>query len=337
MSTQYVGHLHAHDPLYDYLHYQILPQVGQKNHHSAFRVFRMSGSNEVYLYQEKESNVQIVGKFFTGYGNYSMEKEFHNLSLLRSYGLAHQPHYVVRPLGCNGWLNGLLVEEYCQGGSLSGYITDAIFYGRRDALYKKLTALAYFLATLHNRTANGFGVNFQEDCAYLDSLVHKLAKKHYISREDESEFAWLRDRWREQPRMWQDQQVFVHGDATPTNFLFSQGLNVTAIELERMKRADRVFDVGRIAGELQHFFFQHTGNKYQAEPFIGHFLWEYACHFPDRYSAFHSICGRVPYQMGLTLLRIARNSWVGSDYRRKLIEEAKLTLRSYWKSYEVIG
>ncbi len=235
-----------------------------------------------------------------------------------------------------------LVERAAGRGILSGtfaerYITDAIFYGRRDALYKKLTALAYFLATLHNRTANGFGVNFQEDCVYLDSLVHKLVKKHYISCEDESEFAWLRDRWHEQPRMWQDQQVYVHGDATPTNFLFRQGLSVTAIDLERMKRADRAFDVGRITGELQHFFLQHTGNKYQAEPFIGHFLWEYACHFPDRYSAFRSICGRVPYQMGFTLLRIARNSWVSSDYRYKLIEEAKLTLRSYWKSYEVGG
>jgi aminoglycoside phosphotransferase (APT) family kinase protein len=129
--------------------------------------------------------------------------------------------------------------------------------------------------------------------------------------------------------MWEDQQVLVHGDATPPNFLFGQGLSVMAIDLERMKRADRVFDVGRIAGELQHSFLRATGNKYAAEPFIGHFLWEYACHFPDRRAAFHSICGRVAFQMGLTLLRIARNSWVGPDYRARLIEEAKITLRTY--------
>ena len=86
--------------------------------------------------------------------------------------------------------------------------------------------------------------------------------------------------------------------------------SVMAIDLERMRRADRVFDLGRIAGELQHFYMQATGNKYAAEPFISHFLWEYACHFPDRDRAFHSITGRIPFQMGLTLLRIARNSWV---------------------------
>ena len=95
-----------------------------------------------------------------------------------------------------------------------------------------------------------------------------------------------------------------------------------------MKWADRVFDVGRIAGELQHAFLLATGDKYAAEPFIGHFLWEYACHFPDRRSAFTSVCGRVPFQMALTLLRIARNDWISPEYRHRLIEEARTTLRT---------
>lgn len=336
MSKHYIGHLSTHDPLHQYLQHDILPQVGQDSQAARFRVFRMQGSNEVYCYEEQHSRVQVVGKFFASNGNSKiesayqrMEREFHNLHLLRNYGLAGYPHYIVRPLGCNGWLNGLLVEEYCSGRSLSNVITTAISYGQRDELFAKLTALAYFLATLHNRTANGYGVDFNQDCAYLDRLVHKLHKRQFIGWDEVNEFCWLRDRWREQPRMWEDQQVLVHGDATPANFLFGYDLGVIAIDLERMKRADRVFDVGRIAGELQHFFLQSTGNKYAAEPFIGHFLWEYACHFPDRYSAFRSITGRVAFQMGLTLLRIARNSWVSYDYRRQLIEEAKITLRTF--------
>jgi hypothetical protein len=32
--------------------------------------------------------------------------------------------------------------------------------GAKESLFQKLTALAYFLATLHNRTAEGIGVNF---------------------------------------------------------------------------------------------------------------------------------------------------------------------------------
>jgi len=105
-------------------------------------------------------------------------------------------------------------------------------------------------------------------------------------------------------------------------------LNVMAIDLERMRRADRVFDLGRIAGELQHFYMQATGNKYAADPFIRHFLWEYSCHFPDRSRAFQSITGRIPFQMGLTLLRIARNSWVHAPHRQRLIAEAKIILRT---------
>ncbi len=84
--------------------------------------------------------------------------------------------------------------------------------------------------------------------------------------------AWLRDQWRDQPRMWEDHKVMVHGDATPDNFMFGNGLEVTTFDLERAKRADRVFDTGRIAGELKHFFMRATGNRDSADPFIGHFL-----------------------------------------------------------------
>jgi hypothetical protein len=63
-----------------------------------------------------------------------------------------------------------------------------------------------------------------------------------------------------------------------------------------------------------------------AEPFIGHFLWEYCCHFPDRMSAFKSITRRTPFHMGITLLRIARNSWIDWEYRWRLVREAKVIL-----------
>ena len=235
---------------------------------------------------------------------------------------------MVRPLGTNAWLNSILVEEYAKGVPLSAFVNDAIHQGQSQPLFEKLTALAYFLATLHNRTANGQGVDFHQDCAYLDHLVRKLETKQVIGAWDADELYWLRDRWREKPRMWEDNQVLVHGDATPSNLLFGRGLSVIAIDLERMKRADRAFDLGRVAGELQHYFLQASGNKHAVEPFIGHFLWEYACHFPDRGRAFRSITGRLPFQMALTLLRIARNSWVSAPQRRRLVEEAKIILRT---------
>jgi hypothetical protein len=72
---------------------------------------------------------------------------------------------------------------------------------------------------------------------------------------------------------------------------------------------------------------QEVGDKWLAEPFIGHFLWEYACHFPDRDKAFAAITRRVPFYSGLTLLRIARNTWIGDKYSRQLLDEARKTLR----------
>jgi hypothetical protein len=327
------------DPLYHYLQSEILPLLGVRGvARPRFRVFRMDGSNEVYLYEEKSSHARVVGKFFQGdtrggpharSKEHCMRKEFNNLHLIRSHGFTGYPHDIVRPLGYSCRLNSLLVEEYRSGPSLSNVITQAILQQRPDWLYEKLTALAYFLATFHNRTANGRGVNFNKDCALLDSLVGTLFEDRFIRQEEVQDLSCLRDRWREQPRMWEDQQVLVHGDATPSNFLFGKGLGVTGIDLENMTRADRVFDVGRISGELQHFFLQIKNDKDAAEPFIGHFLWEYACHFPNRDRAFRSIVGRVPFQMGLTLLRIARNSWLGPEYRRRLIEEAKTTLRTF--------
>lgn len=66
-----------------------------------------------------------------------------------------------------------------------------------------------------------------------------------------------------------------------------------------------------------------------AERLIGHFIWEYACHFPNRDSAFQSISGRTPFYMGITLLRIARNTWVAPEHRYRLIAEAVECLRRF--------
>jgi aminoglycoside phosphotransferase (APT) family kinase protein len=249
--------------------------------------------------------------------------------MMRDYGLTGYPHLVARPLGRNYSMNALLVTEDCAGELLSDVILDAIQSGNHEKLYQKLTALAYFLSAFHNRTAIGEGVDFHQDCDYMDRLTDRLIHVRAIGGEKSQELYWLRDQWRNQPKMWEDQKVLVHGDATPENFMFGHGLAVMAFDLERTKRADRVFDVGRIAGELKHFFMRATGNKDAAEHFIGHFLWEYACHFPNRDSAFQSITGRLPFYIGITLLRIARNSWVQNDYRYCLIREAVECLRRF--------
>lgn len=335
MHRIYLGKLPEHDPLYAYLQHDIQPQIGAAAGRAGYRVFRLNGSHDVYLYEDRATNAKVIGKFFlsstkkdTAKAISRLTHEFDHLRMMRDYGLTGYPHHVVRPLGRHDAMNALLITEYCEGALLSEVIRRVIQSGDHGTLYHTLTALAYFLASFHNRTAIGVGIDFHQDCAYLDRLIHRLQDIRALEKDERGELYWLRDRWRNQPRMWEDQQVLVHGDATPENFMVGGGLQVMAFDLERAKRADRVFDTGRIAGELKHFFLRATGKTDAAEPFIGHFLWEYACHFPNRTRAFQSITGRTPFYLGMTLLRIARNSWIDPDYRRRLIHEAKACLRA---------
>ncbi|MCX7173341.1 MAG: aminoglycoside phosphotransferase family protein [Proteobacteria bacterium] len=330
----YQGHLPKNDPLYHYLRYDILPQVGVNGSTPDFRVYRIPASNHVYFYEDHRSQASFIGKFYNGVKGRSpesarlrMEREFNNLNYLRSINFAGYPHYVARPLGVNASLDCVLIEEFCYGTPLTHFILGAIRDGAREALFQKLTALAWFLASMHNRTANGNKVDFNRDCVYFDRLMEQLKSDGHLGWGEAEEYYRLKDHWHEKGYMWEDQQVLVHGDVTPANILFGDGPWVIAIDLERMKTADRVFDVGRLAGEIKHFFIQYTGDKWLAEPFIRHFLWEYSCHFPDRHRAFDAITRRIPFHMGLTLLRIARNSWISPSHRQQLLIEAKRTLR----------
>ena len=336
MNGTYIGRLSEHDPLHGYLQHHIQPQINAASGNSTYRVFRLNASNDVYMYQDRNTGSKVIGKFFLSSRKKSVVKaasrltrEFDNLCMMRDSGLTGYPHDVVRPLGQNHSMNALLVTECCEGELLSKVILEAIRGGYYGKLFHKLTALAYFLSAFHNRTAIGERVEFHDVCNYKDRLIDKLLEIRAIDRSEAGELYWLRDQWRNTPRMWEDQKVLVHGDATPENFMFGEGLKVITFDLERTQYADRVFDTGRIAGELKHFFMRATGNKDAAEPFIGHFLWEYACHFPNRDSAFQSISGRTPFYMGITLLRIARNSWVEPEHRHRLISEAKKCLRRY--------
>lgn len=330
----YVGHLPENDQLYEYLRHEIQPQMGWAPPRPRYRVFRLNGSNDVYLYEEKYSGMRVVGKFFLSNrapnGDAAarrLSREKSNLETMRSYGFTGGPHYIARPLGRNDDLNKLLVVEHCGGELLSSIIERSIRTGDRGLLFGKLTALAYFLASFHNRTAIPHPVNFDESCTYLDCMTQGLREGGMMDWNEKCELDYWRDHWRRNSAMWEDCLVYAHGDATPENFLFGDGLSVISFDLERLRRSDRVYDTGRIAGELKHFFLRATGNRFAAEPFIGHFLWEYACHFPDRDRAFRAMARRVPFYMGITLLRIARNAWLDAGHRRNLIHEAKECLR----------
>jgi Phosphotransferase enzyme family len=333
MNGRYVGYVAGDDPLHGFLSRIIRDRLEVREPEPAFRAFQLSGSNVVYAYEEKFSRTKIICKFYgpkfrpdLDMAGWMARQEYEGLKTLRRYNLIGSPHHVIRPLGCNRDIDGVLAVEYYAGEEFSHAITRAI-HQRDDAhLYWRLTALAYFLATQHDRTAIGAPADFDVDCRYFDTVTGRLRKAHRIGADEAGELSRLRDRWRDQPRMWEGQQVWLHGDATPANFLFGDGMDVAAIDLERMKRGDRMFDVGRVAGELQHTFMRGCGDRHRADPFIGHFLWEYSRHFADPQRMFESVQARAPYYMALNLLRIARNGYLDPDYGRRLVRQAKRLL-----------
>jgi serine/threonine protein kinase len=334
LIARYLGHLAHSDPLYGYLRDEIIPQLGVCSNNAVFRVFQSTLSHHVYFYEEEYSGARVVGKFHPPRRNAvpdatkTGETEYNNLVFLRSLGFDSTPHYVVKPLGFNQAIGSVLLVEYLDGAHLSKVINDAIHLGRTDRLYRKLSALAHFLASLHNRTAGDWPVNFDHSISYMGRLINSLIVKRGMGQEHSGELYQRQEAWRQQGCMWEDRGVLVHGDVTPSNFLFGRDNNVMAIDLERMQWADRAFDLGRLSGELKHFFFQATDSPHAAETFIGHFLWEYCLHVPDGMSAFNAITRRIPFYMGITLLRIARNSWIHQDYRQRLVLEAKQILKA---------
>ena len=340
MVPRYMGNLSTCDPLYDYLRDEMLPQLlapgdfrpSRLGYQPDFRVYRLAGSHEVYLYAEEHSNLHLIGKFFgshTSGGNipYGARSEFNRMRKLRRYGFVD---HIPRPLGYNTALNDVLIEEYCEGVTLTCLLSDAIASGQYERLLHALSALASFLSALHDRTTGGGRpIAFQEDCDYLERVVNQLVTGHHLSFADAAEFTWLRVRWRAQQTMWVDHRVLVHGDATPGNFLFRESSRMTALDLERTRCADRVLDLGRVAGEITHFFLRASGDSHAAHPFIGHFLHAYCEALPDGDVVIRSVSDRLPFHVGATLLRIARNSWVSKEHRQMLVEEAKLALRKY--------
>jgi aminoglycoside phosphotransferase (APT) family kinase protein len=325
MDGRYLGYVSEHDPLLGFLHGIMRDRLGVRRPGGAYRVFRFSGSNAVYGYQERSSGARVICKFYGPRFGRDHDKaallaarEYEGLQRLRDYGLVGSPHHVVRPLGMDPELGGVLAMEYYDGESFSAAIARSVRHGDDPHLRHRLTSLAYFLATQHNRTANGETVDFGVDARYFGRLVDRLHRRDRIGSWDVDELAWLRDLWLERPRMWADRRVWLHGDATPANFLFGPGLDVGAIDLERTKRGDRVFDLGRVTGELQHAFML-AGSKRRADPFLEHFLEEYCSHCPDRRQAQDSLRRRVPFYQAMNLLRIAANGYISTEHGRRLL------------------
>jgi aminoglycoside phosphotransferase (APT) family kinase protein len=286
----------------------------------------------VYKYTEEKSRIAIIGKFFR-LNDIKQERvlriknEYDNLKKIRSYGFDTFPNYVVRPISREERIGLALIEEFIHGKDLDYYLKKAIYEGKYLSLKDRLSRLAVFLYALHKKTETGSSVDLDSVSAYFVKIIRKLYKQLVISDYEGKTYLKLMDKWLNRSSLREAKNVIVHGDATPTNFIFTEKGDVVAIDLERLKNCDLTLDIGMICGELKHAFMWRTGDPYAGEAFIRHFLKSYAGNFRDDKKAFTEITWRNPFYMAMTELRIARNDYLDWNYRKRLAFEAMECLK----------
>jgi len=325
--------LESQSSIREYLKSEVFPELAPPPY-GEIRIRRLSWQKPVFLFLERSRHIAVVGKSFKhdsipleeAWGH--AEKEYLNLTLLRDeFGMNDDSYKVVAPLGKNKQLSAMLVMERAPGRALDYHIAAAISEQRYECLFDRLSHLARFFSKLHGNSQSDRRVTIDSASQYLNKILNSLSQGPLG---DFQKDAILRhsSRWWDSLSTLADKEVIVHGDATPTNFLFQQN-KVSGIDLERMTWSDRCWDLGFMAAELKHHLMWRTGNGWAAEPFIGHFLWEYSVDHRNRGGAqsFHDITGRIPLYMALGLLRIARNDWLDLPYRRNLMREAKRCLK----------
>src|ERR1700712_5694827 len=105
MEGKFKGYVSPHDPMYGFLWSVMSENLGIRESNPAFRVFRFTGSNEVYGYEEKHSRARVICKFYgKKYGAdqdraaHLAYREYDSLLTLRGDGLDGSPHHVIAPL-----------------------------------------------------------------------------------------------------------------------------------------------------------------------------------------------------------------------------------------------
>ncbi|NLN43548.1 MAG: phosphotransferase [Methanosarcina sp.] len=311
MAPRHVNTLSPGDPFRDWLVEEVV-RHRLRNKKCSVNVFKYNSSHTVCRYQFEGENLSVMAKFFaepTGrlkdYNPYKgMMNEYRNLKK------AATTINVAKPLAINKKFNCVLVTEYIPGRSLASY------FDHQENLYEKLTKIAHVLRQLHENTKSSYNKK-NEFRNYHEVLDH--LKLDHATRES---FNKLLGQWWYSSLLNREHGCMVHRDVTPSNYIFYKD-EPYALDFESYwLHAHPVRDLGILAAELKNEFELHRGGGWKAEPYIGHFLWEYSRDEKD----FNYVTKILPFFMSIGLLRSARLH--EGDYRNYLIKEAGECLKA---------
>ncbi len=293
------------------------------------RMERLWASRPVYRFFLPGDGVGLVGKFFhdqvpTTSPDRSLLQEYRNYQAAPSLGLT-AAGLIPRLLGqVPGARLGVLLEGI-PGPDLDHYLHDAAQGRDMDICLQKVGELAKLLAFFHTRPLPHEPVSPGPALAYFQKLQEQLGAQGLLSTEDAAALAEEGWAWGDRLGAYADRQVLLHGDATPTNFLFPDGRAV-AVDLERLRPGDRLFDMSWVAGELRHAWGWRGRDFGESEAAIECFFRSYMAALPADAGLTRRIFVLNPFYMALAELRIARNSYLTLEYRRALVAEAQRCL-----------
>jgi aminoglycoside phosphotransferase len=325
-----MNRLAAADPLARALRGLVEAEAGFRPPAGEVCVEPLPASRQVLRFTFPAGAYAVVGKFFSAYppqvsADVSLAREYDQYLSLPALGLGNGDGLAPRLLG--RWPKrslGLLLEAV-PGPDLDHLLLQACVHNDPAPLFRGLEKLARLLGFFHSRPVPAPPVSPQPGLAYLDKVLAQLREAGRLTREDWQALAHERDAWEGRFQDFPDRQVLIHGDATPTNFLFPDGRAV-ALDLERLGHGDRLWDLSWVAGELRHAWGWRTADFGGSEAAIRHFFRRYlAAAGPDA-ALTQRIFSLNPFYMALAELRIARNLYLSHDYRRELVAEARRCL-----------
>jgi aminoglycoside phosphotransferase (APT) family kinase protein len=211
--------------------------------------------------------------------------------------------------------------EDVPGPDLDHFLEKACSPAGQTSLGDKLASLAELLAFFHSRPLPPQPVSPQPALAYFQKLIRQLRSRGILTPGEELYLQEEQAAWEGLLAGYPDRQVLIHGDATPTNFLFPEN-GAVALDLERLRCADRLFDLSWITGELKHAWGWRFHSFDAGEPAIRHFLGVYVQALGADAALEERIHRLNPFYMALAELRIARNDYLSWEYRRALVHEA---------------
>ena len=275
-------------------------------------VSKILSSHTVCRYEFIGEGYSVVGKFFSEPTGHKRTYDFY-LAMRHEWRTLKRLQNIIdtpKPLATMKDFNCVLLTEYVTGSPLSAVLNN------EDDLINKLYAVGKVLRKLHSITQRYY--DKQADFHRFFTTLRDCNLEASLR----SRFSTLLQSWWGSDLLNQGYGCTIHGDASPSNYIF-QGNKCYAIDFESSRNhANAVHDLGIMSAELTKHLIENNHAPMLAHPYIDSLLKGYSTN--DTH--FRKVRATLGFFVSLGLLRDARFQNT-NPYRPKLLQQALANLR----------